>query len=77
MSPPKGQLKRNERSPEHSALGIVLGAIIVSPELSRSNLLITSLSSDIGEKLSKYSIPTGDAGVRLARLTLLRPMRHL
>ena len=46
-----------------------LGAIFVSLELSRSTWLITSLSAGAGEKMSKHSVPAGDIGALLARLS--------
>ncbi len=46
-----------------------LGAIFVSLELSRATWLITSLSAGAGEKMSKHSVPAGDIGALLARLS--------
>jgi transposase len=46
-----------------------LGAIFVSLELSRSTWLITSLSPDGGEKMSKHSVPAGDIYALLARFS--------
>src|ERR1700730_18056901 len=43
-----------------------LGAIFISLELSRSTWLITSLSPDGGEKMSKHSVPAGDIYARFA-----------
>ena len=63
---------QNDHRPDQSAIRTDLGALFVSLELSRSTWLITSLSPGVGEKLSKHSIPAGDAGALLARLTLLR-----
>jgi transposase len=63
---------QNDHLPVQSAIRTDLGAIFVSLELSRSTWLITSLSPGVGEKLSRHSIPAGDAGELLARLTLLR-----
>ena len=63
---------QNDHRPDQSAIRTDLGALFVWLELSRSTWLITSLSPGVGEKLSKHSIPAGDAGALLARLTLLR-----
>ena len=38
-------------------------------ELSRSTWLITSLSPDGGEKMSKHSVPAGDIYALLARFS--------
>jgi hypothetical protein len=46
-----------------------LVAIFVSLELSRSTWLITSLSPDGGEKMSKHSVPAGDIYALLARFS--------
>src|ERR1700682_2294455 len=46
-----------------------LGAIFISLELSRSTWLITSLSPDGGEKMSKHSVPAGDIYALLARIS--------
>ena len=46
-----------------------LGAIFISLELSRSTWLITSLSPDGGEKMSKHSLPAGDIYALLARFS--------
>src|ERR1700681_2803069 len=46
-----------------------LGAIFISLELSRSTWLITSLSPDGGEKMSKHSVPAGDIYALLARFS--------
>jgi transposase len=43
-----------------TAIRTHIGAIFVSLELSRSNWLVTSLSPDKGEKMSKHSIAAGD-----------------
>ena len=47
--------------PTQAAIRTDLGAIFVSLELSRSTWLITSLSPGGGEKMSKHSVPAGDA----------------
>ena len=55
-----------------------LVAIFVSLELSRSTWLITSLSPDGGEKMSKHSVPAGDIYALLSSTTnlcLQRPKR--
>lgn len=49
-----------------------LAAIFVSLELSRSIWLITSLSPGGGEKMSKHSVPAGDIGASLARLSEIK-----
>jgi transposase len=46
-----------------------LVAIFVSLELSRSTWLITSLSPDGGEKMSKHSVPAGDIYALLTRFS--------
>ena len=46
-----------------------LGAIFISLELSRSTWLITSLSPDGGEKMSKHSVPAGDIYALLTRFS--------
>ena len=46
-----------------------LGVIFISLELSRSTWLITSLSPDGGEKMSKHSVPAGDIYALLARFS--------
>jgi transposase len=48
-----------------------LGAIFVSLELSRSTWLITSLSPDGGEKMSKHVVRGGEG--RLERPARFRP----
>src|SRR3981189_448015 len=49
-----------------------LGAIFVSLELSRSSWLITSLSPDGGEKMSKHVVRSGDIVGLLQRFEQLR-----
>jgi transposase len=49
-----------------------LGAIFVSLELSRSTWLITSLSPDGGEKMSKHVVRGGDVAGLLDRFAQLR-----
>ena len=49
-----------------------LGAIFVSLELSRSRWLITSLSPDGGEKMSKHAVRGGDVSGLLERFAQLR-----
>jgi transposase len=49
-----------------------LGAIFVSLELSRSSWLITSLSPDGGEKMSKHVVRGGDIAGLLQRFEQLR-----
>ena len=44
-----------------TAIRTQFGAVFVSLELSRSNWLITSLSPGKGEKISRHSVPAGDA----------------
>jgi transposase len=68
---------QNDHSPEQCAVRTDLGAIFVSLELSRSTWLITSLSPGVGEKLSKHSVPAGDATALLARLDLLKQKASL
>jgi transposase len=61
-----------DRPEAPSAIRGNLGAIFVSLELSRSTWLITSLSPDGGEKMSKHSVPAGDIRALLARFSKLR-----
>jgi transposase len=49
-----------------------LGAIFISLELSRSKWLITSLSPDGGEKMSKYVVRGGDVTGLLERFRHVR-----
>jgi transposase len=58
-----------DRPEAPNAIRSDLGAIFVSLELSRSTWLITSLSAGAGEKMSKHSLPAGDIGALLARLS--------
>src|SRR5438034_11743866 len=55
-----------------TAIRTDLGAIFVSLELSRSTWLVTSLSPGGGEKISRHSVPGGDAKALLARLARLQ-----
>jgi transposase len=58
-----------DRSEASTAIRNNLGAIFVSLELSRSKWLITSLSPDGGEKMSKHVVRGGDVTGLLDRLT--------
>ena len=58
-----------DRPEAPSAIRNDLGAIFVSLELSRSVWLITSLSPGAGEKMSKHSVPAGNIGGLLTRLS--------
>jgi transposase len=58
-----------DRPAAPSAIRSDLGAIFVSLELSRSVWLITSLSPGAGEKMSKHSVPAGNIGGLLTRLS--------
>ena len=49
-----------------------LGAIFISLELSRSIWLITSLSPEAGEKMSKHSVCSGDISALLERFRSLQ-----
>ena len=51
---------------------INLDAIFVSLELSRSTWLVTSLSPGGGGRMSRHSVPGGDAAALLARLADLQ-----
>lgn len=55
-----------------AAIQVDLGAIYVSLELSRRTWLITSLSPGSGEKMSVHSVPAGDVGALLMRLSSLK-----
>jgi transposase len=55
--------------PAQAAIRTELGAIFVSLELSRRAWLITSLSPEGGEKMSKHSVPASDV---LHRMTIAR-----
>jgi transposase len=59
-------------SEEQSAFRNDLSAIYVSLELSRSTWLVTSLSPDGGEKMSKHQVRSGDVAGLLARLSQLQ-----
>src|SRR6202049_4242309 len=59
----------DHHSEEPTAIRTNLGAIFISLELSRSTWLITSLSPDGGEKMSKHSVPAGDIYALLARFS--------
>jgi len=61
-----------DRSEATIAIRTNLGAIFVSLELSRSTWLITSLSPDGGEKMSKYLVRGGDVAGLLERFAQLR-----
>ncbi|MER8951063.1 IS110 family transposase, partial [Mesorhizobium sp. M0959] len=43
-----------------AAIRVVLAAIFVSLELSRSKWLVTSLSPGGGERMSRHLVPGGD-----------------
>jgi transposase len=53
-----------------------LDAIFVSLELSRSTWLVTSLSPGGGDRMSRHSVPGGDAAALLARLADLQGKAH-
>jgi transposase len=55
-----------------AAIQVDLGAIYVSLELSRRTWLVTSLSPGSGEKMSVHSVPAGDVGALLMRLSSLK-----
>ncbi len=57
--------------PTQTAIRTDLNAIFVSMELSRSILLITSLSPGAGEKMSKHSVRSGDVAELQARFAQL------
>ena len=61
-----------DRSEAPNAIRTDLGAIFVSLELSRSRWLITSLSPDGGEKMSKHAVRGGDVAGLLERFAQLR-----
>ena len=61
-----------DRPEAPSAIRSDLGAIFVSMELSRSSWVITSLSPDSGEKMSKHSVPAGDICALLTRFSVLK-----
>src|ERR1700731_3470163 len=58
-----------DRPEAPNAIRSDLAAIFVSLELSRSTWLITSLSPDGGEKMSKHSVPAGGIYELLARFS--------
>ena len=62
-----------DRHEAPSTIRTDLGAIFVSLELSRSRWLITSLSPDGGEKMSKHAVRGGDVAEPLDREPLGRP----
>src|ERR1700735_5205262 len=57
---------------ETTAIRTNLGAMFVSLELSRSTWLITSLSPEGGEKMSKHGLSAGNIAALLARLSALK-----
>ncbi|RWA59779.1 MAG: IS110 family transposase [Mesorhizobium sp.] len=61
-----------DRSAAPAAIRTDLGAIFVSLELSKSTWLITSLSPDSGEKMSKHAVRGGDITGLLARFAQLQ-----
>ena len=61
-----------DRPEAPTAIRTDLGAIFVSLELSRSKWLITSLSPDGGEKMSKHVVHGGDVTGLLDRFTQVR-----
>ena len=61
-----------DRPEAPTAIRTDLGAIFVSLELSRSTWLITSLSPDGGEKMSKHVVRGGDVAGLLERFARLR-----
>ena len=61
-----------DRHEAPNAIRTDLGAIFVSLELSRSRWLITSLSPDGGEKMSKHAVRGGDVSGLLERFAQLR-----
>ena len=62
----------SDRPEAPNAIRTDLGAIFVSLELSRSTWLITSLSPDGGEKMSKHALRGGDIAGLLERFAQLR-----
>ena len=64
------------RSEAPSAVRVDLGAIFVSMELSQSRWLITSLSPGGGEKLSKFTVASGDIAGMLVRFAELQSKAH-
>jgi transposase len=61
-----------DRSEASTAIRNNLGAIFVSLELSRSKWLITSLSPDGGDKMSKHAVRGGDVVGLLERFAQVR-----
>src|ERR1017187_4172645 len=61
-----------DRPEAPNAIRTDLGAIFISLELSRSTWLITSLSPDGGEKMSKHAVRGGDVAGLLERFAQLR-----
>jgi transposase len=61
-----------DRPEAPTAIRTDLGAIFVSLELSRSTWLITSLSPDSGEKMSKHVVRGGNVAGLLERFAQLR-----
>src|SRR5271155_4612933 len=61
-----------DRPQVQTAIRTDLGAIFVSLELSRSTWLITSLSPGGGEKMSKYTVRSGDVVGLCARFSQLK-----
>jgi transposase len=59
-----------------SAVRVDLAAIFVSMELSQSKWLITSLSPGAGEKLSRFTLASGDVGGMLVRFAELQRKAH-
>src|SRR5664280_3359263 len=62
----------SDRPEAPTAIHTDLGAIFVSLELSRSTWLITSLSPDGGEKMSKHAVRGGDVAGLLERFAQLK-----
>ena len=62
----------DHRPEDQAAIRTNLGAIFISLELSRSTWLITSLSPDGGEKMSKHSVRGSDVAGLLQRFSQLR-----
>ena len=57
---------------ERVAVRNQLGAIFVSLELSQSSWLVTSLSPERGERMSRHQVRRGDSGALLAHFTRLQ-----
>ena len=62
----------DHRPEDQAAIRTNLGAIFISLELSRSTWLITLLSPDGGEKMSKHSVRGSDVAGLLQRFSQLR-----